>query len=52
MCIALPEEGAEFLEQLTDDHLSPLGVRAVAWLREHPEDRPPTCPRTTTSSPA
>ena len=38
MCIALPEEGAEYLEKLTPDHLSPLGARALAWLREHPEE--------------
>ncbi len=38
MCIALPKEGAEYLARLTDDHLSPLGLSAVAWLREHPED--------------
>ena len=38
MCIALPGEGKEYLARLTDEHLSPTGVRAVAWLREHPED--------------
>ena len=38
MCIALPEQGAGFLASLTDDHLSPLGVRAAAWLREHLDD--------------
>jgi DNA primase len=38
MCIALPEHGAELLASLTDDHLSPLGVRAAAWLREHLPD--------------
>jgi DNA primase len=38
MCIALPEEGREFLALLTDAHLSPTGLRAAAWLREHPED--------------
>ena len=38
MCIAMPEEGREFLDALTEAHLSPLGARALAWLREHPED--------------
>jgi DNA primase len=38
MCIALPEEGREYLARLTDEHLSPGGVRALGWLREHPED--------------
>jgi DNA primase len=38
MCIALPSEGKEYLARLTDAHLSPTGLRAVAWLREHPED--------------
>jgi DNA primase len=38
MCIAMPEEGGEFLEKLTEAHLSPLGARAHAWLREHPEE--------------
>jgi len=38
MCIALPEEGREYLARLTDAHLSPTGLRAAAWLREHPQD--------------
>jgi DNA primase len=38
MCIALPEEGKDYLGRLTDAHLSPTGLRAAAWLREHPED--------------
>jgi DNA primase len=38
MCIAEPGEGREYLERLTDEHLSPLGARALRWLREHPED--------------
>ena len=45
MCIALPEEGKEYLERLTDAHLSPLGARAAAWLREHPEDPASNLPR-------
>ncbi len=38
MCIALPEEGREYLGRLTDDHLSASGSRAAAWLRENPGD--------------
>jgi DNA primase len=38
MCIALPEEGAGYLERLTDAHLSATGVRAATWLRENPGD--------------
>jgi DNA primase len=38
MCIAEPTRGKDYLARLTDEHLSPLGSRAAAWLREHPED--------------
>lgn len=38
MCIALPAEGRDYLARLGDEHLSPLGMRALSWLREHPED--------------
>jgi DNA primase len=38
MCIALPSEGKEYLSRLTEAHLSPTGLRAAAWLREHPQD--------------
>jgi DNA primase len=38
MCIAMPNEGREYLARLTEAHLSPTGLRAAAWLREHPED--------------
>jgi DNA primase len=38
MCIALPGEGREYLARLTEAHLSPSGVSAAAWLREHPDD--------------
>jgi DNA primase len=38
MCIALPADGKGYLERLTDEHLSALGTRAAAWLRQHPED--------------
>jgi DNA primase len=38
MCIALPKEGKGYLERLSDEHLSVGGARALAWLREHPDD--------------
>jgi DNA primase len=38
MCIALPNEGKEYLVRLTEAHLSPSGLRVAAWLREHPQD--------------
>jgi DNA primase len=45
MCIALPDEGKGYLERLTDAHLSQLGRRAVAWLRENPQDPASNLPR-------
>ncbi|MGE0066567.1 MAG: DNA primase [Solirubrobacterales bacterium] len=38
MCIAQPQEGREYLERLTDAHLSATGLRAANWLRENPGD--------------
>jgi hypothetical protein len=38
MCIALPEEGGEYLGRLSEAHLSPTGLRAASWLRENPGD--------------
>jgi DNA primase len=38
MCIAMPDEGAEYLARLTDAHLSTTGALAAAWLRQHPDD--------------
>jgi DNA primase len=45
MCIALPQEGKEYLTRLTEEHLSRLGARAAAWLRQHPEDPASDLPR-------
>jgi DNA primase len=45
MCIAMPAEGREFLASLTEAHLSPLGARALAWLRENPDDPASNLPR-------
>ncbi|HEX6781857.1 MAG TPA: DNA primase [Solirubrobacterales bacterium] len=38
MCIAMPNEGREYLARLGEAHLSGTGQRVAAWLREHPED--------------
>ncbi len=38
MCVAMPEEGREYLARLTDAHLSATGIRIAAWLRENPGD--------------
>ena len=45
MCIALPEEGKDYLARLGEQHLSPSGVRILTWLREHPEDPASDLPR-------
>jgi DNA primase len=45
MCIALPDEGSEYLARLSEGHLSPLGARAAAWLRAHPDDPASDLPR-------
>jgi DNA primase len=45
MCIAEPGEGREYLARLTDAHLSPTGLRAAGWLREHPDDPASDLPR-------
>ncbi|HVC07949.1 MAG TPA: DNA primase [Solirubrobacterales bacterium] len=45
MCIALRVEGTVYLARLTDEHLSPLGARAAAWLRDHPVDPASDLPR-------
>ena len=38
MAIASPEPGRAAMDRLTDEHLSPSGRRAAAWLREHLDD--------------
>jgi DNA primase len=38
MCIADPETGRRFIEQLTDEHMSSSGLPALRWLREHLDD--------------
>jgi DNA primase len=38
MCIAQGEDGLPYIQRLSDAHLSPLGARALHWLRDHPTD--------------
>ena len=39
MCVAEPKIGREYLEKLTEEHLSsPVSIRAREWLRGHLED--------------
>jgi hypothetical protein len=38
MCVALPDEGRDYLGRLGEGHLSPSGARAADWLREHLDD--------------
>jgi len=45
MCIADPETGRRFIDQLTDEHLSPSGKPALRWLREHLDDPMAGLPR-------
>jgi DNA primase len=45
MCIALPEQGAEFLEQLGESHLSRSGQAAADFIRFHPKDPADHIPR-------
>ncbi len=45
MCIALPDDGKDYLARLTDEHLSRLGSRAATWLRDHPGDPASDLPR-------
>jgi DNA primase len=45
MCIALPDDGKEYLTRLSDEHLSRLGSRAAGWLRDHLQDPASDLPR-------
>jgi DNA primase len=45
MCIALPDDGKEYLARLGSEHLSRLGERAAAWLRDHLDDPASDLPR-------
>jgi DNA primase len=45
MCIADPENGRRFIDQLSDEHLSPTGQPALRWLRDHLDDPMSGLPR-------
>jgi DNA primase len=45
MCIAKPGEGRRFIDQLTEEHLSPSGRPALSWLREHLDEPMAGLPR-------
>ena len=45
MCIADPENGRQFIDRLTEEHLSPTGQPALRWLRGHLEDPMAGLPR-------
>jgi hypothetical protein len=38
MCLADPTNGRQFIDQLTEEHLSTSGQPALRWLREHLDD--------------
>ncbi len=45
MCISKPKEGQAFIDRLTEEHLSPSGRPALAWLGEHLADPMAGLPR-------
>src|SRR3954447_5323301 len=45
MCLVDPSAGRKFIEQLTDEHLSPTGQPALRWLRQHLDDPMAGLPR-------
>ena len=45
MCISDPEAGRRFIDELTDEHVSPSGVPALHWLRGHLGDPMAGLPR-------
>jgi hypothetical protein len=45
MCIADPENGRRFINELSDEHLSPTGQPALRWLRDHLDDPMSGLPR-------
>jgi hypothetical protein len=49
MCIAEPATGRQFIERLTEEHLSPSGKPALAWLKEHLDDPMAGLPREDTA---
>jgi DNA primase len=45
MCISDPGNGRRFIDELTDEHLSPSGRPALVWLRGHLDDPMAGLPR-------
>ncbi|HEX3562010.1 MAG TPA: DNA primase [Solirubrobacterales bacterium] len=45
MCVSDPKTGRQFIDRLTDEHLSPSGKPALSWLREHLDDPMAGLPR-------
>jgi DNA primase len=45
MCIADPENGRQFIDRLTEEHLSPTGQPALRWLQDHLEEPMAGLPR-------
>jgi DNA primase len=49
MCISQPKVGQQFIDRLTEEHLSPSGRPALAWLRAHLADPMAGLPRDDTA---
>jgi DNA primase len=45
MCLVDPGTGRQFIEKLTDEHMSPSGTPALGWLRSHLDDPMTGLPR-------
>jgi DNA primase len=45
MCLAEPKPGRRFIDELSNEHLSPTGQPALRWLREHLDDPMAGLPR-------
>jgi DNA primase len=45
MCLVDPGTGRQFIEKLTDEHMSPSGAPALSWLRTHLDDPMSGLPR-------
>ncbi len=45
MCISDPKRGRGFIERLREEHMTPGGAAALAWLRDHLDDPASGLPR-------
>ena len=45
MCIADPKSGRRFIDELTEEHISPSGGLGLRWLRDHLEEPMAGLPR-------